>query len=61
LKAAKQLIAWISSERRARGGLAELSTLDVQLLGDIGLTPGRIDQIRRHDGLPKRWCHDDCQ
>ena len=60
-RAANQLIAWISVQWGTRRGATELSTLDGRLLAQIGLARGRIDQIKRYDRLPKRWCHDDCQ
>jgi uncharacterized protein YjiS (DUF1127 family) len=61
VKVANQLIAWISVQWGTRSRGTELSTLDCRLLADIGLARRRIDQIRRYDRLPKRWCHDDCQ
>jgi len=61
VKAVNQVIAWISVQWGTRSRGTELSTLDCRLLADIGLARRRIDQIRRYDRLPKRWCHDDCQ
>lgn len=61
VKVANQLIAWISVHWGSRSGATELDTLDGRLLTDIGVARGRIDQIKRYDRLPKRWCHDDCQ
>jgi uncharacterized protein YjiS (DUF1127 family) len=48
LKAVRQLVAWILSERRIRSGIAELRTFDDHLLADIGLTRGHIEYAARH-------------
>jgi uncharacterized protein YjiS (DUF1127 family) len=61
VKAARELIAWIKTDRQSRGGINELTTLHDRLLADIGLSRTRIGHIRRNDRLRKHWYYDGCQ
>ena len=59
-----RLIGWIRFERRSRGGIGELRSLDNHLLADIGLTRAHIgyaEYASRYGKLPKGWNHGFCR
>jgi uncharacterized protein YjiS (DUF1127 family) len=63
-RAIKRLIGRIRCERRSRGGIGELRSLDNRLLADIGLTRAHIgyaEYASRYGRLPKGWNNGLCR